>query len=54
MTRRWDEDERGSGIVRGGAFAPGAERLLGTMQTDAWVAEHPEVVAGGRAVRSAW
>jgi hypothetical protein len=42
MTRRWDEDERGIGIARGDAFAPGVERLLGTMRTDGWVAEQPE------------
>jgi hypothetical protein len=42
MTQRRDEDERGIGIARGDALAPGAERLLGTMQTDGWVAEQPE------------
>jgi hypothetical protein len=42
MSLRWEEDERGIGIARGDALAPGVEQLLATMQTDGWVAEQPE------------
>jgi hypothetical protein len=42
MTRRWEEDERGIGVARGDAFAPGVDGLLATMRADGWVAEQPE------------
>jgi hypothetical protein len=39
---RWDEDERGSGIADGSAFAANVEELRDAMAREGWVAEHPE------------
>ena len=37
--RRWDVDERGSGIASGEPFAPGVRDLLAHMERPDWVAE---------------
>lgn len=39
---RWDEDERGTGLVDGSALAGRVEELRDAMGRDGWVAEHPE------------
>ncbi len=40
--RRWDTDERFSGIGSGRAFAPIIETLGAHLDRDGWVAENPE------------
>ena len=39
---RWDEDERGTGIATGVAFAGRIDELRDAMARDGWVAEQPE------------
>ena len=43
MQRRWDGDERGTGIAGGEAHAPHTRRLLEALEAPDWVAEEPEV-----------
>jgi HAD superfamily hydrolase (TIGR01450 family) len=40
--RRWDIDERGSGIADAAALAPSVEHLLALCRTAEWVTEDPE------------
>jgi hypothetical protein len=40
--RRWDTDERGTGVRDGMAFAAPVERLLETLARPGWVAEDPD------------
>ncbi len=40
--RRWDIDERGSGVADAAAFAPALEHLLTLCRTAEWVTEDPE------------
>ncbi len=40
--RRWDIDERGSGVADAGTFAPALEHLLTLCRTAEWVTEDPE------------
>ncbi|GAA1014469.1 hypothetical protein Aple_047940 [Acrocarpospora pleiomorpha] len=42
-TRRWDIDERQTGIADGSAMDPQVQSLLDTMKRDGWVTEEPEV-----------
>ena len=39
--RRWDNDERGTGVRDGTAFAPPLDRLLRTLARAGWIAEDP-------------
>ncbi|GIH29692.1 hypothetical protein Aph01nite_80020 [Acrocarpospora phusangensis] len=41
-TRRWDIDERQTGIADGSAMDPQVQSLLDTMKRDGWVTEEPE------------
>ncbi len=41
--RRWDIDERQTGITDGTAMDPQVESLLAAMRRDGWVTEEPEV-----------
>ncbi|ETK34011.1 hypothetical protein [Microbispora sp. ATCC PTA-5024] len=41
--RRWDVDERGTGIADGSAMEPQVTALLDAMRRDGWVTEQPEV-----------
>ncbi|WP_285710524.1 hypothetical protein [Microtetraspora sp. NBRC 16547] len=41
--RRWDIDERQTGIADGSAMDPQVQRLLDCMKRDGWVTEEPEV-----------
>ncbi len=41
--RRWDIDERRTGIADGTAMDPQVESLLAGMRRDGWVTEEPEV-----------
>ena len=43
MRRRWDGDERGSGIAGGETHLPHTRRLLEALEAPDWVAEEPEV-----------
>ncbi|NRQ40610.1 hypothetical protein HII36_53705 [Nonomuraea sp. NN258] len=40
--RRWDIDERHTGIADGTAMLPEVERLAEVMRTDGWVTEDPD------------
>ncbi|MFB9968049.1 hypothetical protein ACFFOP_36360 [Sinosporangium siamense] len=40
--RRWDIDERFTGIATGQALAPAVERLVEHLHREGWVAEDPE------------
>lgn len=42
MARRWDTDDRGTGVGDARALLPEARRLLAAMDADGWVAEDPE------------
>ena len=42
MARRWDTDDRGTGVGDARALLPEARRLLAAMDADGWVAEEPE------------
>jgi hypothetical protein len=46
MRRRWDGDERGSGVAGGETHIPHAQRLLEALEAPDWVAEEPEVHLG--------
>ncbi|WP_067184238.1 hypothetical protein [Microtetraspora niveoalba] len=41
--RRWDIDERQTGIADGSAMDPEVRQLLDCMRRDGWVTEEPEV-----------
>ena len=41
-SKRWDSDERGTGLGHARETAPAVRRLLDAMQQDGWVAEEPE------------
>lgn len=41
-TRRWDIDERQTGIADGSAMDPQVQSLLDTMKRDGWVTEEPQ------------
>lgn len=41
--RRWDIDERQTGIADGTAMDPQVQTLLASMRQDGWVTEEPEV-----------
>ena len=41
--RRWDTDERGTGVGDARALLPEARRLLAAMDAEGWVAEQPDV-----------
>lgn len=41
-TRRWDTDERGSGIASGAAMVLPVLNLLAHLERDGWVTEQPE------------
>jgi hypothetical protein len=41
--RRWDIDERGSGVGPGDAFSPIVEELAGALSRSGWLTEEPEV-----------
>ena len=43
MQRRWDGDERGTGIAGGETHAPHTRRLLQALEAPDWIAEEPEV-----------
>jgi hypothetical protein len=40
--RRWDTDERGSGVGSGDAFSPNVQELAAALTGPGWVAEEPE------------
>ncbi len=40
--RRWDTDQRGSGVADARGLLPEAQRLLEAMEAGDWVAEEPE------------
>ncbi|MBP2705351.1 hypothetical protein JOL79_16160 [Microbispora sp. RL4-1S] len=40
--RRWDDDERLTGIADGSAMEPSVTRLLDAMRRDGWIAEDPQ------------
>ena len=42
-TRRWDGDERGTGVADAVTFAAGAAELVDAMRRPEWVAEEPEL-----------
>lgn len=54
--RRWDNDERLTGIADASAMEPQVSALLDAMARDGWVAEEPEAhllpTCAGRADRS--
>lgn len=41
VDRRWDTDERGTGVRDGTAFAEPVRHLLGTLARPGWIAEDP-------------
>jgi hypothetical protein len=41
--RRWDDDERGTGVADASPFVDGAAELIAAMRRPNWVAEHPEL-----------
>jgi hypothetical protein len=41
--RRWDDDERGSGIADASQFADDASELVAAMRRPRWIAEEPEL-----------
>lgn len=43
MQRRWDGDERGTGVAGGESHIPHARRLLEALEAPDWVAEEPEL-----------
>jgi hypothetical protein len=43
VRRRWDVDERGTGVADASLFLEGARELLSAMYEPQWVAEQPEV-----------
>jgi hypothetical protein len=43
VQRRWDGDERGTGIAGGESHVPHVRRLLEALEAPDWVAEEPEL-----------